>query len=127
MADRSPIERKVVLHPRTAAARQQGRRATAGRRTRGYSADSDEVYELVAIQRKLAFKTLALLLTLIFGLPTLMILVPAVTDLPSGPFPPLHWLASGIGLYIALALLGSMHERRANAVDRHWVAERSDR
>ncbi len=119
-------ERKIVLHPRTAAARQQGRRSSVGRRTRGYVADSERVFELVAAQRRHALRSLLILLVLIFGLPTLLILAPDLTDLPSGPLPPLHWVVAGIGLYSTLAIIGWLHERKANALDRRWVRERAE-
>lgn len=124
--DGTTPERRIVLHPRTAAARQHGRRATLGRRTRGFLVDEESVAALVARQRRLALRTMVVLVIVVFGLPTALIALPGLGSVRVSGLPPLHWLAAGLGLYLILVVMGWRHERAANAVDDEWARESAE-
>ena len=62
MADQADAERRrIVLHPRTAAARRVDRRRTYGSHVRGFSVQNDDVFELVYAQRRSAIRYLLIL------------------------------------------------------------------
>ena len=54
--------RRIVLHPRTAAARRVDRRRAYGSHVRGFTVQDEDVFALVDEQRRSALRYLAMLL-----------------------------------------------------------------
>ena len=87
--------RKIVMHPKTAAARHQDRARVFGGHVRGYTTETDEVLALLRAQRRLSLGLLAVVVLPVFSLPLLFRLLPGMSDLtPIGPLP-LPWLLLG--------------------------------
>lgn len=115
-----PVERKIVVHPRTSAARRLGRSRSVDPWVRGWPAEPHAVERLVAEQRRLALSNLALLVVPFLILP----LVFFTTDLGSvrlGPLPPLAWVILGPGVFPFLLWVGERQRRAAERVERTWI------
>lgn len=114
------VERKIVVHPRTSAARRLGRSRSVDPWVRGWPAEPRAVERLVAEQRRLALSNLALLVVPFLVLP----LVFFTTDLGTvrlGPLPPLAWLILGPGVFPFLLWVGDRQRRAAERVEQDWI------
>ncbi len=113
-------ERKIVVHPRTSAARRLGRSRSVDPWVRGWPAQPEAVERLVVAQRRLALSNLALLVIPFLVLP----LVFFTTDLGTvrlGPLPPLAWVILGPGVFPFLLWVGDRQRRAAEQVEREWI------
>ncbi|MEM7342143.1 MAG: hypothetical protein AAF467_26110 [Actinomycetota bacterium] len=126
-SDHRDDDRKVVMHPRTAAARRQDRARVFGGHVRGYTADTDEVLDLLRAQRRLSLGLLALVIAPVFALPLLFRLIPAMADIsPVGPLP-LPWLLLGPVILFAIVGVAAVHSALASRIEQRWAATRVER
>ncbi len=116
--------RKVVVHPRTSAARRLGRSRSVEPWVRGYPAEPAEVDRLVDAQRRLALRNLVLLVVPFLALPILFTTT-GLGEARLGPLPPLAWLILGPGVFPFLLWMGDRQRRAAERVESDWIERRS--
>ena len=117
-----PNRRKIVLHPRTAAARRVDRNRTYGSHVRGFTVQNSEVFALVEDQRKLALRYLLRLIT-----PVLLVLVsfvfwPGLTNFFVRGVP-LPWLLLGPVTLFSIVVVAWRHDRNALRKEHEWTTE----
>ncbi|MEM9613285.1 MAG: hypothetical protein AAGA59_10135 [Actinomycetota bacterium] len=126
-SDQPSNGRKIVMHPRTAAARRQDRARVFGGHVRGYTTETDEVLDLLQAQRRLSLGLLAVVVVPVFTLPLLFRFLPSMADItPIGPLP-LPWLLLGpVGLF-AIVAVAVLHGVLAGRIEERWAAARHKR
>lgn len=118
--------RRVVLHPRTATARQQDRARSFGSHVRGYTVDTDDVLSLMRRQRSGALRVISAIIVPTLALPVLFTIWPALAQWrPLGPVP-FAWLALGPITLFTVVGVAFVHERRARSREQAWAAGHSD-
>ncbi len=125
MDDRRQPEqrRRVVLHPRTAAARRFDRSRGNSIHVRGHTVDSDDVDELVSGLVRSALGYLAAILIPIALLLIGLLFVPAVrTTRPFG-LAPLAWFLVGPVTLFSITTVAFLHERRTARFESKWSNE----
>ena len=116
-----PAERRrVVLHPRTAAARRFDRSRGRASHVRGHTVDAEEVLDLVRLQAKTSLRHVALILVPLLGFLLLMALVPGVRSARPFGLPPVPWLVVGPIALFSTAALAFRHERRSVRIETEW-------
>jgi len=119
--------RKIVMHPKTAAARHQDRARVFGGHVRGYTTETDEVLALLRAQRRLSLGLLAVVVLPVFSLPLLFRLLPGMSDLtPIGPLP-LPWLLLGPVALFSIVVVAALHSVFAGRIEKRWAAARNKR
>ncbi len=111
--------RHIVLHPRTASARRLDRVRVSGSRVRGYVAETDEVLEFVAQQRRLGLQVFLPVVTVLLG----VLALSATTNLGSwqlGSVPVLWLILGPISLFSILSV-AVFNERRALRLEADWI------
>ncbi|MFK8026399.1 MAG: hypothetical protein AB8G26_20765 [Ilumatobacter sp.] len=130
-APETPERRRVVLHPRTAAARRQDRARSFGGHVRGYTVDTDAVLELVRRQRRMSIRYLAVILVPLVCFALGLSFVPELGRLRPFGLIPLPWLLLGPIALFSIVILAFAHERSALRIEHEWAEEhhvrRSDR
>lgn len=130
-ADAATARRRVVLHPRTAAARRQDRARSFGGHVRGYTVDTDAVLELVHRQRRASLRYLALILVPLVCFAFGLNFVSELGRVRPFGLLPLPWLILGPGALFSIVGLAFFHERTALRIEQEWSDEqhtgRSDR
>jgi len=117
--------RKIVLHPRTAAARRVDRNRSHSSHVRGFTVQNNEVFELVAEQRKLAFRAFATILIPVFLLLLSFVFLPELTNFSIRGIP-LPWLLLGPVSLFSIIVIAWRHDRAALRKERDWAAEHGD-
>ena len=112
--------RRVVLHPRTAAARQQDRARSFGGHVRGYTVDTDDVLELVRRQRRVSLRYLAVILVPLVTFAIGLSFIPALGRIRPFGFIPLPWLVLGPVTLFSIVILAFFHERSALRIENEW-------
>ena len=114
-------ERRIVLHPRTAAARRHGRARSRGGFVRGHAVDHDTLGELISRQRHQAVRSALMLVVPLLLLPAAFVAVPSIVGLRPFGVPSLAWLVLSPGVFPLFVVLGRWHERRAERIETDWV------
>lgn len=123
MANQEDSERRrIVLHPRTAAARRVDRRRTYGSHVRGFSVQNDDVFELVATQRRSAIRYLIILFGSIAVALIALVVVPDLSEWTLRGVP-LPWILFGPVLLFSIVVLAWRHDRASLRVERAWADE----
>lgn len=117
--------RRIVLHPRTAAARRVDRRRSYGSHVRGFTVKDEDVFELVAYQQKRALRYLALILVPVLFLLLSFFFAPSVTNTSVRGIP-LQWLLAGPVTLFSIVLIAWRHDQNALRKERSWAAEHQD-
>lgn len=117
--------RRVVLHPRTEAARRQDRARAFGSHVRGYTVDSDEVTALMERQRRGALRCFVLIFVPILVLPLVFAADSDLATMRLGPLPPLAWLVLGPVALGAIVVTAAINDRIASRREDRWVQHRS--
>lgn len=121
--DESVQRRRVVLHPRTAAARRFDRSSGNAIHVRGHTVDNDEVNELLAVLVRSSMRYLAAVMIPIALLIASLAFIPAVrTTRPFG-LAPLPWILIGPVLLFSIAIVAFVHERRTARFESKWSEE----
>ncbi len=120
--ERDAKGRRVVLHPRTAAARRLGRARARGGFVRGRAVEDAEVSALVERQLRATAATASLLVVPLLLLPLLFAGGVLVDTRLAGV--PLPWLLLGPLVFPWFWALGRRHERRAHEIEDRWERER---
>lgn len=123
----SAARRRVVLHPRTAAARQRDRARSFGGHVRGYTVDADEIHRLMRRQRRGAMRVFAVAFVPLAALPLVFALLPAVATWRLAGAPPLAWLLLGPIALFGIAALAFVHDRRASRREEAWADRHAER
>ena len=114
--------RRVVLHPRTAAARRLDRSRIDGGHVRGYTTDTDEVLSYMRAHRRLALKSLIPTIMVTAAVLIATVFWDALGTAKLGDVP-LLWLVLGpIGLF-SMLLVTVRHERKALRLEHQWVKD----
>jgi hypothetical protein len=112
-------DRVTVMSPQTRLALRDQRVSAGSRRPAirpDSFADSARLAVLLRVHRRLALQTMSMIFAGIFGLPTVLSLLPDVTDVRLLGVP-IVWLLLGVGLYPPMFLVARWHTRRAELVD----------
>ena len=117
--------RKIVLHPRTAAARRIDRRSSYGSNVRGFNVENDEVFAMVEEQRRVAVRYLITILAPIFLILVSFVFAPDLTDV-SVRGVPLPWILMGPAALFSVVLIAWRHDRRALQIERSWAERFED-
>ena len=117
--------RRIVLHPRTAAARRVDRRRSYGSHVRGFTVQDSEVFELVDYQRRRGLRYLALILVPVFFLLLSFEFAPGLTRTSVGGIP-LPWLLVGPVTLFTIILIAWRHDQNALRKERDWAAEHQE-
>lgn len=117
--------RRIVLHPRTAAARRVDRRRSYGSHVRGFTVQDADVFELVDYQRRRAVQYLAVLLVPVLFLLLSFAFVPELTDISVRGIP-LQWLLVGPVVLFSIVLIAWRHDQNALRKERDWAAQHKD-
>ena len=112
--------RRVVLHPRTAAARRQDRARSFGGHVRGYTVDTDAVLELVDRQRRASIRFLAIILVPLVCFAFGLNFIPQLGRVRPFGLIPLPWLVLGPVALFSIVGLAFFHERRALRIEKEW-------
>ncbi len=112
--------RRLVLHPRTAAARRLDRSRNYGSHVRGFTIQDDEVFAFVADQRRSSVRYLLFIL-----IPLLMMLV-GIVFLPNALDQsirgvPLEWLLLGPATLFFIVFLAWRHDRTTLRREQLWA------
>ena len=117
----TPAERRrVVLHPRTAAARRFDRSRGRASHVRGHTVDTDEVLQLVRLQGKTSLRHVVVIIVPLLGFLALLALVPALRTARPFGLPPVPWLVVGPIALFSTAALAFRHERRSVRIETEW-------
>ncbi len=123
MADQADAERRrIVLHPRTAAARRVDRRRTYGSHVRGFSVQNDDVFELVYAQRRSAIRYLLILTASIAAAIGALVLIPGFVDVTVRGVP-VPWILFGPALLFEIVVLAWLHDRASLQTEKTWTDE----
>ena len=115
--------RRVVLHPRTAAARRYDRSRGNAIHVRGHTVDNEEVDELLAVLIRSSLRYLAAIVIPISLLMAAIAFVPAVrTTRPFG-LAPLPWFLIGPVALFSVVIVAFLHERRTARFESTWSDE----
>lgn len=120
-----PDRRRIVLHPRTAAARRVDRNRSYGSHVRGFTVQNNEVFALVEAQRKTAIRYLVLLMLPLFLVLLSFVFVPALTDFSLRGIP-LPWLLLGPITLFSIVTIAWRHDQNALRKEQTWAAEHQD-
>lgn len=123
--DQDSGRRRIVLHPRTAAARRVDRRRSYGSHVRGFAVQNDEVFDLVDDQRRAAVRYLVLLLTPLTLLLASLVFAPDLTDYAVRGVP-LRWLLLGPITLFSIVLIAWRHDQSALRKERNWASIHQD-
>ncbi len=110
----------MILHPKTALARRQDRARAFGSHVRGYTVDTDDVFDLLAAQRRLSIRLLALILIPVGLLPMLFRFAPDVARWSPLGHAPFAWLILGPIALFSIVAIAIWHERRAMRIENRW-------
>ncbi len=122
MGDREDrARRKIVLHPRTAAARRIDRRRSYGSNVRGFTVENDEVFAMVDEQRRAAVRYLVVVVVPILLILASFVFLPGLTD-KSVRGVPLPWILMGPTALFSVVFVAWRHDRRALRIERSWAA-----
>ena len=123
----APAERRrVVLHPRTAAARRFDRPRGRASHVRGHVVDTDEVLELVRMQARTSIRHVAIIIVPLLAFLALIALVPEVRTARPFGLPPIPWLVVGPIALFSTTALAFRHERRAVRIENDWSEAHRD-
>lgn len=117
-----PNRRRIVLHPRTAAARRVDRNRSYGSHVRGFTVQNNEVFALVDYQRKLALRYLIGLLTPVLLVLVSFVFAPGLTRFFVRGIP-LPWLLLGPVTLFSIVFVAWRHDRNALRKEQSWTAE----
>ena len=120
-----PERRRIVLHPRTAAARRVDRNRSYGSHVRGFTVQNSEVFELVEQQRKLAISYLLRLIVPVFLVLISFVFAPRLTDFSFRGIP-LPWLILGPITLFSAVLIAWRHDQASLRIERAWASEREE-
>ncbi len=111
--------RKIVLHPRTAAARRVDRTRTFGSHVRGYTVQTEDVFALVDAQRRTSIRSLLFLVVPVFLLLISFAIAPELTDwkIRGVPAP---WILLGPVALFSIVGVAWRHERKALEIEQRW-------
>lgn len=127
MSDRTEnvdaAERRIVLHPRTAAARRLDRSRSDGGHVRGYTTDTDEVLDYMRAHRRLALRTF---IPVVIALALLLVATVFWQSLGTAKIGdvPLLWLILGPVTLFSILLATVRHERCALRLEEQWMNRR---
>lgn len=119
-SDKSDQRRRVVLHPRTAAARRFDRSRGNAIHVRGHTVDPDAVDDL---HRSLVRSSLRYLAIVLIPLAILMVsiaLFPALRSARPFGLAPLPWFLIGPVTLFSIAAVAFVHERRTVRFENEW-------
>ncbi len=119
--------RRIVLHPRTAVARQQDRARSFGGHVRGYTVDADEIARLMRRQRLGALRVFAVAVLPLLALPLVFAFAPGLATIRLAGAPPLAWLLLGPVALFGIAALAFVHDRRAGRREDAWAERHGER
>ena len=117
-------ERRIVLHPQTAAARRQDLSRPSASHVRGYSVEEDAVFALIKTKRRRSMIIVAIVLIPLLSFMVALALWPALglwTPLGPIPFP---WLALGPIALFSIVALALVHDRRTIQLEQQWSRSR---
>lgn len=117
--------RRIVLHPRTAAARRVDRRRSYGSHVRGFTVQDEDVFALVDEQRRSALRYLAMLLMPVLALLLIFAFVPGLTDHTVRGVP-LEWILVGPVTLFSITLIAWRHDQSTLRKERDWAATHQD-
>ena len=114
--------RRIVLHPRTAAARRVDRKRSYGSNIRGFTVQNDDVFQLVDEQRNMAIRSLLIILIPIALTILSFVVAPQLTDFSVRgiPFP---WLLMGPGILFGIVLVAGRYTAKAEKKERTWATK----
>ena len=124
-SERESQRRRIVLHPRTAAARRVDRRRSYGSHVRGFAVQNEEIFELVDSQRKAAIRYLVLLLIPLTLLLISLVVAPELTDY-SLQGVPIRWLILGPTTLFSIVVIAWRHDQNALRKERDWASIHQD-
>ncbi len=123
--DEESDRRRIVLHPRTAAARRVDRRRSYGSHVRGFTVQNDDVFELVDSQRRTAVRYLVVLLIPLSILLASFVAAPELTDFSVREIP-VRWLLLGPVTLLSIVVIAWRHDQNALRREREWAAIHQD-
>jgi len=119
--------RRIVLHPRTAAARKVDRTRAYGSHVRGYNVQTDDVMALMVEQRRASLRYLAAFITPLALTLAAMAVFPGLAQFQVGRVP-LLWLVLGPLALYSTVLIAWRHDRFAERRENQWSQQhREDR
>ena len=116
-------ERRVVLHPRTAAARRLDRSRLDGGHVRGYTTDTDEVLDYMRAHRRLALRTFVPVVVALSLLLGITVFWQSLGTAKVGDIPML-WLILGPVALFSILFATVRHERHALRLEEQWMDKR---
>ena len=118
--------RRVVLHPRTAAARRFDRSSGNTIHVRGHTVDSDEVEDLLGTLLRSSIRYLAVIFVPLVALMVTIALFPSVRSARPFGLAPLPWLLVGPVTLFSITAAAFFHERRTVQRESRWSKSHSE-
>ncbi len=120
MEDPTVPEKRLVLHPATAAARRHDRQRAYGSHVRGHTVDNSEVLDLMRRHRLIGISIAVVQVLVGISLLMLFSIWPSVGAWqPIGSIP-FAWLAPGPIALSSIVVSAFLHERLAVRIDDTW-------
>lgn len=117
--------RKIVLHPRTAAARRVDRSRSYGSSVRGFTIENEDVFVLVDAQRRSSVRHLVAMFAPVLLLLVSFVFAPQLTDHSLRGIP-LPWLLLGPVTLFSIVGVAWRHDRKSLSAERSWATSHKD-